>query len=198
MGLHGTHGESSRQAGQPDSAREHGVSTADRHVTTCSMGLAVRENPGIAWGGALCTRIGTGDESLLNSDWGAKPDGGQHGAPEAISHGNMRLNSPRRGSDDGDTTEEHSAGRTHGTATTGRCLDKTRVRSLHSSACRQCTRAAQDTKPRQVRHHVCRNPRGTSVQTGWRTQCSPQRHATGPTGHGRADTDTETENTEHN
>ena len=105
----------------------------------------------------------------------------------------MRLNSPRRGSDDGDTTEEHSAGRTHGTATTGRCLDKTRVRSLHSSACRQCTRAAQDTKPRQVRHHVCRNPRGTSVQTGWRTQCSPQRHANGPTSHDRADTDTETE-----
>ena len=105
----------------------------------------------------------------------------------------MRLNSPRRGSDDGDTTEEHSAGRTHGTATTGRCLDKTRVRSLHSSACRQCTRAAQDTKPRQVRHHVCRNPRGTSVQTGWRTQCSPQRHANGPTSHDRADTDTDTE-----
>ena len=76
MGLHGTHGESSRQAGQPDSAREHGVSTADRHVTTCSIGLAVREKPGIAWGGALCTKIGTGDESLLNSDWGAKPDGG--------------------------------------------------------------------------------------------------------------------------
>ena len=105
----------------------------------------------------------------------------------------MRLNSPRRGSDDGDTTEEHSAGRTHGTATTGRCLDKTRVRSLHSSACRQCTRAAQDTKPRQVRHHVCRNPRGTSVQTGWRTQCSPQRHANGPTSHDRADTDTDTD-----
>ena len=48
-----------------------------------------------------------------------------HGAPEAISHGNMGLDSPRWGSDDGDTTEEHSAGHMHGTATTGRCLDKT-------------------------------------------------------------------------
>ena len=86
MELHETHGESSRQASQPDSTREHGVSTADRHVTTCSMGLAVRKKPGIAWGGALCTKIGTGDESLLNSDWGAEPGGGYmaHPKPSAM------------------------------------------------------------------------------------------------------------------